>query len=297
MPRDVYGAGGWFYNKGLFDTAGLPYPEFGWTWKQVLEVVPKLTDRPNRQYGYAIDIPMTPREHGFSPVTADGKEVVGHFDSPTAIKGFKIYKAVYDAGSPTVDQLNTECQDVMGGGAGPVGAFLSGRTAVAGMDAGGHSLATQAGIDWGFVNNAWPDDPADRHQPSLFYVLWGININTQNPEGSWDFLKWVTAKDEGITIMAKAGYFVPFREPMEKAGYPQEILDVRFAPSPPEWKEPLPILWAVPCFDEAGVPEWRSTSEKVLASSPDETEQIVHDGAVRAQTAVDACWAKFEAGQ
>jgi len=45
-----------YYNKGLFDEAGLKYPDGNWTWKDMLEAAKKLTKQRNggKQYGLLI---------------------------------------------------------------------------------------------------------------------------------------------------------------------------------------------------------------------------------------------------
>lgn len=291
MPRDRYGGDGWFYNKELFDQAGVPYPKFGLTWKDLLETAPKLTDKAKRLYGVAIDGTVPANLFGFTPVTADGKTIGGNFDSPIAIDACKIWKKLYQY-SPSLDQQKTEFTDVTGGGVGPIGAFLSKRTAIVGVDPGTFVLMDSAAIKWSYVNAPWPNKPEDRHKPTRNYVIWSINNNTKNPEGSWDFLKWMTSKEGGSKIMAKAGFFVPFRENLDAVGYPETLLDVLFASDPPEWKPPLPSMWSIPCFGEGGLKEWRSMTEAVLNSPDDRLEQLVHEGAKKAQAAQDACWAK-----
>ena len=46
--QDVIGL---FFNKKLFDEAGIPYPDETWTWETVEEVGRKLTDNKNGIYG------------------------------------------------------------------------------------------------------------------------------------------------------------------------------------------------------------------------------------------------------
>ncbi|MDD5067804.1 MAG: sugar ABC transporter substrate-binding protein, partial [bacterium] len=57
LPNDV-AAIVMFYNKSLFDEAGLPYPKKGWTWDDLIKVSKKLTKDKNKdnvidQYGLA----------------------------------------------------------------------------------------------------------------------------------------------------------------------------------------------------------------------------------------------------
>jgi multiple sugar transport system substrate-binding protein len=299
LPRDLWGARGWFINKDIFDRNNVPYPQRGWTVSDLRAIAPQLSDKENRVYGVAVPTfwGVGLNQWGVYFVSDDNRTVVGYLDSPEAIAHYRVIKELYDCCSPTVDQQATEFQDIAGGGMGPLGAFVAGGTAIGDIDPGVHQVLTEANINWGFVPFPLADDPAMRHKPYLNYVHWGVNKNTDNPEAVWDFLKWLTAKDGAQPIMAQAGYFVPFRENLEAAGYPTEILDALFYEPPAEWGEPIRGPWGGrPCIGEAVVPEMQTITEQVLAGTPDQIDAIVQEGAQRAQNALDACWEKQEAG-
>ena len=91
VPRDAT-AGFIAYNKDMFDAAGLPYPEAGWTIADYRESAIALTDADNDQYGIGA-IVGSPGCFQWSPfsynmgadfVSPDGHEVVGYFDTPEA---------------------------------------------------------------------------------------------------------------------------------------------------------------------------------------------------------------------
>lgn len=52
IPKDYDTIGLW-YNKALFDEAGLSYPDESWTWDTLAETAEKLTDKEKGQYGFA----------------------------------------------------------------------------------------------------------------------------------------------------------------------------------------------------------------------------------------------------
>lgn len=52
VPKDVDSMGLW-YNKKLFDEAGIGYPDETWTWDTLLETAKKLTDKDKGIYGFA----------------------------------------------------------------------------------------------------------------------------------------------------------------------------------------------------------------------------------------------------
>lgn len=57
----IYGLFGWagvtgiYYNKELFDNAGVPYPEDGWTWDECREIAAKLTSGSGAEKVYGLD--------------------------------------------------------------------------------------------------------------------------------------------------------------------------------------------------------------------------------------------------
>ncbi|HAX72453.1 MAG TPA: sugar ABC transporter substrate-binding protein, partial [Firmicutes bacterium] len=50
IPKDIDTVGLW-YNKTLFDAAGVSYPDETWTWETLLDAAQKLTDKDNGVYG------------------------------------------------------------------------------------------------------------------------------------------------------------------------------------------------------------------------------------------------------
>ncbi len=52
IPKDYDTIGLW-YNKEMFDAAGISYPDETWTWETMAEAAEKLTDKENGQYGFA----------------------------------------------------------------------------------------------------------------------------------------------------------------------------------------------------------------------------------------------------
>jgi multiple sugar transport system substrate-binding protein len=300
LPRDLWGARGWFINKDIFDRNSVPYPQQGWTVSELRAIAPQLSDKENRVYGVAVPTfwGVGLNQWGVRFVSDDSRTVTGYLDSPEAIAHYHTIKELYDCCSPTVDQQATEFQDVGGGGMGPLGAFIADRTAIGDIDPGVHQVLTDASINWGFVPFPLADEPSMRNRPYQNYVHWGVNKNSDNPDATWDFLKWLTAKDGAQPIMAQAGYFVPFRENLEAAGYPTDILDVVFYEPPAEWGEPIRGPWGGrACVGEAVVPEMQAITEQVLAGTPEQIDTIVREGTQRAQEALDACWEKQEAGE
>lgn len=54
IPKDFDTVGLW-YNKALFDAAGVAYPDDSWTWQTLRDAAIKLTDPTNGVYGFVVN--------------------------------------------------------------------------------------------------------------------------------------------------------------------------------------------------------------------------------------------------
>jgi multiple sugar transport system substrate-binding protein len=116
------GSVGLFYNKELFDQAGVPYPDESWTWDTLKEKAALLTDKAANKYGYiavnADQIGYYPLIHqaGGSVISADKK--TSGLDSEGTIKAIQFMKDLMDQGiSPSAQQqLETEALQIFGSG-------------------------------------------------------------------------------------------------------------------------------------------------------------------------------------
>ena len=55
IPKDYDTIALW-YNKTMFDEAGLEYPNENWTWDDLYDAAAKLTDKDAKKYGYALNV-------------------------------------------------------------------------------------------------------------------------------------------------------------------------------------------------------------------------------------------------
>ncbi len=81
-----------YYNKDLFDKAGVPYPKDGWTVEDFKEKAEKLTNVDKRQYGFGVEAEPDPYDiqgyvwsNGGSFISPDGKKIEGYMNSPETV--------------------------------------------------------------------------------------------------------------------------------------------------------------------------------------------------------------------
>ncbi|MEV4534260.1 sugar ABC transporter substrate-binding protein [Asanoa sp. NPDC049518] len=110
LPKDFDTNGIW-YNKALFDAAGVKYPDDTWTWQDAQDAARKLTDPAKGVFGIAAPIDAqggfynTILQAGGSIINADG--TASDFGSPAGVEGLRFWTDLQAAkASPTLEQLS-----------------------------------------------------------------------------------------------------------------------------------------------------------------------------------------------
>ncbi|MEV7610699.1 sugar ABC transporter substrate-binding protein [Microbacterium sp. NPDC089320] len=124
-PKDFDTVGLW-YNKVLFDAAGVEYPAAGWTWEDFTAAAAALTDPATGQFGVAAS--QYGQENFYNSIAQAGGEVISAdgtesgYGSPEALAGIELWTDLIEAGSsPTAQQMtDTNPEDL----------FLSGKVAM-----------------------------------------------------------------------------------------------------------------------------------------------------------------------
>ncbi|MFD5213760.1 ABC transporter substrate-binding protein [Microbacterium sp. NPDC058345] len=124
-PKDFDTVAVW-YNKELFDAAGVDHPSAGWTWDDLKDAAARLTDPAKGQFGIAAS--QYGQENFYNSIAQAGGEVISAdgtktgYGSPEALAGIELWTDLIEAGSsPTAQQLtDTNPEDL----------FLSGKVAM-----------------------------------------------------------------------------------------------------------------------------------------------------------------------
>lgn len=110
LPKDFDTNAVWF-NKALFDKAGVAYPSSDWTWADFQETAKKLTNPAAGVWGVAAPIDYQGGYYnsifqaGGQVISKDGKKSL--IDSAAAVKGIEFWTELMAAGSsPTLQQLS-----------------------------------------------------------------------------------------------------------------------------------------------------------------------------------------------
>lgn len=206
MPRDAT-TGVVAYNKALFDEAGVPYPQEGWTKDDFLEAAKALVKKEGNQtvvYGYAFDTFID----GFidwlyvndsSVINAEANGSGLHL--PRAIEVLSFLQGMVKDGIAPAPALTQSFSRASG-------AFNSGRAAMYVTTVGwANSFAANEDLDWDIIPlPLWDEDsePANR----LWVNYWTIPKGAKHSAEAFRFLAFL-AGEEGQRIVGETAMGIP----------------------------------------------------------------------------------------
>lgn len=204
-----------FYNKDLFDAAGLEYPSADWTWDDFADYAAKLTDSEADVYGAAVyseyqaGYPNWIAATGTTPIVDAGRTQCT-LTEPGSIEALTYLKDLYDQGyMPSISIL---------GGASADDSFnfwLAGKVA---MVAGGSwklpAALEQATFNWDVVK--LPMNPETGRSRSIVHsVGYVASAWTEAPELAANLILYLVS-DEGQKFFADAGGVAPANPAMQE---------------------------------------------------------------------------------
>jgi multiple sugar transport system substrate-binding protein len=284
LPKD-FSPLGVYYNKKLFDEAGVAYPEEGWTWDDLIttaQALTKDTDGDGQTDVWGIQLPAswtTGFEYwiaaaGGSLISEDGKQFVGYMDSPEVIDAVTFYRDLYHTykvAPPPADM------SLFGGGNsqfdnGQAAMRLFGRWPQAGYK-------TNPNIDLGIVG---PPAGAKRANV-LFWGGFGISSTSQAPEAAWRFLRNYVGT-EGSQVW-KDWALPPVKSVAEDSGLAADPIEG-------VWINELNYLAPraytfTPFWNETADPALRTALETVIIDPEADVEAVMKQAALAAQAALD----------
>lgn len=206
IPRDFQTIA-LFYNKDMFDAAGLAYPTADWTWDDLRSAALQLTldtngDGTTDQYGYTFD--MWDMEPGWSEaVWSYGGDIINADHTQTLIgspEARQAWQLLYDMTfvDKSVPDANTSGQ--YGGDL-----FLAGVAAMMPMGHWAVPSYAEAGFTWDVA--PMPAGPAGRFT-SVNSAGFVIAQGSKEPDAAWKFLEFVLSP-VAQTRLAELGFACP----------------------------------------------------------------------------------------
>jgi multiple sugar transport system substrate-binding protein len=195
-----------YCNKRLFDEAGIPYPQAGWTFEEFLNIAKDLTR--GEQYGYAFANWMPGWilwvwNNGGDSLSADGSSADGAINSPATAEAIRfIHSMIEEHGaSPSLSQTAALGVDP----------FLNGQAA---MTISGHwnliGIANSDKIDLEDVLVVPVPSNLPKSQTVIYEAGLGITKKSKNRDAAWRFVKYMTSEEvqrkiqsTGIAVCAR----------------------------------------------------------------------------------------------
>lgn len=210
VPKDIDTIALW-YNKTMFDEAGLEYPNENWTWDDFKEACKKLTKPDGSQYGYAID-PSNNQDGWYNMVYSMGGEIISEdkkssgFDKEETIKAIEFVTDLVKEGyTPNYETMAENKANAL---------FEAGKVAMVTM--GSWMLPELCNNDYVKEHGdiaVLPKDAKTGRRTSIYNGLgWAASANTDMPEEAWKLIEYLGSKeaqqkqsDLGIVISAYEG--------------------------------------------------------------------------------------------
>lgn len=201
VPKDFDTIGLW-YNKTLFDAAGLSYPDDSWTWDDLYDAAKALT----KDDVYGVMMPFHNQEGYYNFVYQNGGTIITNdkvsgYDDPKTIEAMEYYTKFVEEGLSPEVYVDAERAEALQNGLCAMGFFgswnLSGFTA-------NEFLAEN--FDVAVL-------PQGSQRASIFNGLGhAIAHNTEHPDEAWKLVEYLSSKEGqerhaelGIAISAYEG--------------------------------------------------------------------------------------------
>ncbi len=207
LPRDIE-AHALYYNKKLFDEAGVAYPTDEWTWDDLLAAAEKLTkvDANGRVTQYALG--MEGGKWAIWVGQAGGivlDDLVNPskctLDTPEAMKGLQFFYDLMDKGyairSATLNQQG-----------GDTAVFETGQVAMI-IQNSSRVPSFNANADLDYDVAAVPIPKGGQRWDMNGGAAWVMSAGADNKEAAWDFLKWLQSAGGGESIYTQNGEIFP----------------------------------------------------------------------------------------
>lgn len=210
VPKDVDTIALW-YNKTMFDEAGLDYPTTDWTWDDMFEAAKKLTKEDGSQYGLAIR--SDNNQAGYynlvydngGYIISDDKTKSGWDDEKT-IEAMQQLEEWINAGvMPSLETMSENGEDVL---------FQSGKVAM--VLQGSWMLAAYKENEYTSANCdviELPKSAETGRRVSVYNGLgWAASASGEHTEEAWQLIEYLGSEDAqkqqaelGVTMSAYTG--------------------------------------------------------------------------------------------
>ncbi len=228
-----------YYNKDLFDEAGVDYPSADWTWEDELEAAKKLTNKDNGIYGTYAPIQFwefykTIEQNGGSIFNADKTEATVNSNENIEALQWMIDKVHKYGITPSDSEMSGQSDGDL---------FKAGKIAMLRTGIWMMGSFKDAPFEWDIAL-----EPGNTQKAHHFFAN-GIAAykGTEHPEAAWKWLQFMSASEDAAKIRVDSSWELP-------AVSNTELVDAYLQQTPPESKavvfEALDSLVVPPVIEE-----------------------------------------------
>ena len=267
-----------FYNKALFDAAGLDYPDASWTWTDELQAAEQLTNADAGVYGTYAPIQFwefykTIEQNGGSIFNNDKTEVV--IDSPENVETLQWM-------IDKIEKYHVTPSDAQMSGQSDGDLFKAGKIAMLRTGIWMFDSFKDADFEWDIAL-----EPGNTQKAHHFFANGvAISKDTEHAEAAWEWVKFMTSSDAAAKIRVESSWELPAvtdesvlasyleQRPPESRGVVFQALDTLVVPPViGNWNELTDVVGKE--LDLAKLGE--KTSEEALKDAKAAIEAIMED--------------------
>jgi multiple sugar transport system substrate-binding protein len=209
FPRDI-GLEVLYYNKDIFDEAGVEYPTDEWTWDDLLAAAEKLTvvEGSGRVSRYALGMEggkyqLWSGQNGGSILDDMRNPSKCALTEPAAMEGIKFFADMMDKNYAMRDANLSQA-------GGDAAVFQSGQVAMIIQNASRVSAFNQAEMNYDVAPVPIPE--GGQRAASAGGAAWTMSALSDNKEAAWTFLSWLQSTNGGQRLYTASGEIFPALE-------------------------------------------------------------------------------------
>ncbi|MCB0044984.1 MAG: sugar ABC transporter substrate-binding protein [Caldilineaceae bacterium] len=208
FPRDI-GLEVLYYNKDMFDDAGLAYPTDEWTWDDLTAAAEALTvidaNGQVERYGLGMEggsgkVAIWVKENGGAYLDDFRNPSKCTLDEPAGVAALEFFAGMMDSN----EAMRPDALNQAGGDA---GAFLAGQVAMIIQNASRISAFNAADANYDVAPVPLPD--GGQRAASAGGAAWVMSAGSDNKDAAWTFLSWLQSTDGGQRIYTASGEIFP----------------------------------------------------------------------------------------
>ena len=206
FPRDI-SVEALYYNKEMFDQAGIPYPDETWTWDDLLSAAEQLTVKDasgkTERYGLGMEAgkwQLWVGQNGGTILDDMRNPSNCTLNDPAATEAIQFFADLLNNGYAMRDA------DLSQAG-GDAGVFSSGQAAMIIQNSSRVSAFNAAGLNYDVSVVPMPE--GGQRSASAGGAAWVMSAASDNKDAAWTFLSWLQSTDGGQKLYTESGEIFP----------------------------------------------------------------------------------------